>query len=81
VANGHLIEQVLAFSPGFVAPLQPVGQPRVWVSHGTGDVVLPVQLCGRKVVAQLRARGYEVEYVEFDGGHVVTPGLVASDPR
>ena len=79
VANGDLVEQVLAFSPGFLAPLQPVGQPRVWVSHGTADAVLPVELCGRKVVAQLRASGYDVDYFEFEGGHVITPN--SSRPR
>lgn len=78
LANGDLVEEVLAFSPGFLAPPGRIGRPHVWVSHGRADAVLPVDVCGRKVVAQLRAAGYVVEYVEFDGGHVVTPELVAS---
>lgn len=81
VANGDLVGHVLAFSPGFVAPLPRVGCPRVWVSHGRTDVVLPVELCGRRVVTRLRATGYDVEYVEFDGGHVVTPELVGRAVR
>lgn len=78
VANGDLVEQVCAFSPGFCAPLADVGRPAVWVSHGTRDAVLPIDLCGRRVVAQLRREGYAVEYVEFDGAHVVTAELVGA---
>ncbi len=76
LASGDLVEQVLAFSPGFVAPPEQVGRPRIWVSHGTQDAVLPVDVCGRRVVRTLRSAGYEVDYHEFDGGHVVTPPLV-----
>lgn len=78
LANGDLAEAVLAFSPGFLAPPRTVGRPRVWVSHGTADAVLPVDLCGRRVVSGLRAAGYAVDYTEFDGGHVVTPELLSA---
>ncbi len=78
LANGDLADTVLAFSPGFAAPPDQVGQPRVWVSHGVRDEVLPVDPCGRRVVRTLRGAGYEVVYEEFDGGHVVTPGLLGS---
>jgi phospholipase/carboxylesterase len=76
LANGDLADAVLAFSPGFAAPPAHVGRPRVWVAHGTGDRVLPVDRCGRRVAGQLTAAGYDVTYDEFDGGHVITPGLV-----
>jgi phospholipase/carboxylesterase len=76
LANGDLADAVLAFSPGFAAPPARVGRSRVWVSHGTADRVLPVDRCGRRVVAQLSAAGHDVTYEEFDGGHVITPGLV-----
>ena len=78
VANGDLAQAVLAFSPGFLAPPAQVGQPRVWVSHGTGDRVLPVERCGRRVVTTLSRVGYDVTYEEFDGGHVVPPALVGA---
>ena len=77
LANGDLVAQVLAFSPGFAAPPEQVGRPRIWVSHGTEDGVLPVDVCGRRVVRTLRTAGYDVDYHEFAGGHVVTPALVA----
>ncbi len=76
LANGDLFDTVLAFSPGFVAAPGPTGRPRVWISHGTGDRVLPIDRCGRRVVRDLTGSGYDVTYEEFDGGHVVPPGLV-----
>jgi predicted esterase len=78
LANGDLFEGVLAFSPGFYAPPRRVGTPLVWMSHGTGDRVLPVDRCGRPVSRELAAEGYDVTYDEFDGGHVITPELVAA---
>ncbi|HEY6744950.1 MAG TPA: PHB depolymerase family esterase [Mycobacteriales bacterium] len=76
VTNGDLIDAVLAFSPGFLAPLLRVGRPRVYVSHGTADRVLPVDRCGRRVVAELRRDGYDVTYDEFPGGHEVPAGVL-----
>jgi phospholipase/carboxylesterase len=71
VANGELFTHILAFSPGFMAPPRLVGRPRIFVSHGTRDRVLPVDRCGRRVVAQAKEAGYEVEYMEFEGPHTV----------
>jgi phospholipase/carboxylesterase len=78
LANGDLFEALLAFSPGFAAPPGHTGRPRIWISHGTADRVLPVERCGRRVSRDLAAAGYDVTYDEFDGGHVVTPGLVTA---
>jgi phospholipase/carboxylesterase len=78
LANGDLAEAVLAFSPGFATPPRRVGRPRVWISHGTGDRVLPVARCGRRLARELDADGYAVTYEEFDGGHVVRPGDVTA---
>ncbi len=69
--NGDLFGWVLAFSPGFAAPARTVGQPRVYVSHGTGDEVLPIDPCSRRLVPRLQGAGYDVRYEEFDGGHYV----------
>jgi phospholipase/carboxylesterase len=71
VANGDLFTHVLAFSPGFMAPPTLVGRPRLFVSHGRFDRVLPVDVCGRRVATQAQRAGYEVEYVEFEGPHTV----------
>jgi phospholipase/carboxylesterase len=69
--NGDLFSHLIAFSPGFVAPGTPHGQPRIFVSHGTKDKILPITICSRKIVPHLRRTGYEVTYHEFDGGHEI----------
>jgi predicted esterase len=51
------------------------------VAHGTADTVLPVDRCGRRVVASLERRGLPVHYEEFDGGHVVRPDHVVEALR
>jgi phospholipase/carboxylesterase len=71
LANGDLFRWVLAFSPGFAAPHRMAGQPRLFVSHGTRDDVLPIEACSRRLVPRLRRAGYAVQYEEFEGGHVV----------
>ncbi|MFK7091643.1 alpha/beta hydrolase-fold protein, partial [Chromobacterium violaceum] len=76
LANGDLFTHVIAFSPGFIAPITPRGQPKVFISHGNRDEVLPVEPCSRKIVPRLRRAEYEVMYDEFDGGHAI-PGEVA----
>ena len=78
LTNGDLFSHVLAFSPGFAAPATRRGRPRVFVSHGTRDRVLPIDACGRRLVSELRQTGYHVRYQEFDGGHAV-PAAVARD--
>ncbi len=75
IANGDLFSHVLAFSPGFLAPAGQTGSPRIFVSHGTQDGWLPIDRCSRRIVPQLERAGYEVRYREFEGGHVVPPGI------
>jgi phospholipase/carboxylesterase len=67
---------VLAFSPGFMAPPGQTGKPRLFVSHGTQDTVLPIDRCSRRIVPLVERAGYDVRYVEFDGGHTVPPEIV-----
>lgn len=69
--NGDLFSHVLAFSPGFVASRAPLGRPRVFVSHGTGDEILPIASTSRRLVPALDRAGYAVRYREFDGPHTV----------
>lgn len=58
---------LIALSPGFAAPVAPRGQPKISVSHGTGDRVLPISHCSRRVATMLW--GHEVDQREFEGGH------------
>ena len=78
LTNGDLFTHVLAFSPGFASPANYRGRPRVFVSHGTRDGVLPIRDTSRRIVPQLKRAGYEVRYREFDGPHTV-PRSVARE--
>jgi predicted esterase len=71
LTNGDLFSEVLAFSPGMLNVPRRRGRPRIYVSHGRDDRVLPVATCGRRIARMLRDDGYDVAYHEFDGGHVV----------
>ncbi|MCI4065789.1 phospholipase [Micromonospora sp. R77] len=75
LTNGDLVDAVLAFSPGFAAPLVTHGRPRIFVAHGTDDRVLPVDPCSRRLVPRLRSLGHPVEYAEFAGGHEVPAAI------
>ncbi len=78
VTNGELFSHILAFSPGFAAPVETHGSPRIFVSHGVGDRVLPIDACSRRLVPALQKAGYDVDYREFDGGHSVPPEMVSA---
>ena len=77
LANGDLFSHIVAFSPGFASPPVQEGEPRIYVSHGTSDNVLPIEVCSRRLVPRLRRAGYEVVYREFADGHVVPPAIVS----
>jgi predicted esterase len=72
--NGLMFSDILAFSPGFMAPLRREGVPRVFVSHGTEDKVLPVARAAA-IAQRLAQEGYDVAYEEFDGAHIVSPTI------
>lgn len=69
--NGDLFTHILAFSPGFVVPAPPHGDPRLFISHGTDDRILPIAMCSRTFAPILEQSGYDVLYREFDGPHTV----------
>jgi phospholipase/carboxylesterase len=78
LGNGDLFTHVIAFSPGFMTPSPPRGQPRIFISHGTQDPVLPIDVCSRKIVPRLKDYGYEVAYHEFPGPHSIPPDVARS---
>lgn len=78
LANGDLFTHIIAFSPGFIAQIAPHGQPKVFISHGTHDDVLPIDTCSRTIAARLRQAKYDIAYREFDGGHEI-PAAIAEE--
>lgn len=77
IGNGSLFKCILAFSPGFLMPMCIEDNPRVYVSHGIRDEVLPIDPCGRRVASLLRQYRLELRYREFDGPHTVPPEVKA----
>ena len=71
-----LFSRIVAFSPGFVVSRTPTGKPKIFITHGTGDTVLPIDQTSRVIVPALRNAGYDVEYHEFAGGHAVPSDLL-----
>jgi phospholipase/carboxylesterase len=76
VTNGTLFRDILAFSPGFMAPARQADTPRIFISHGLDDEVLPIEPCSRHIVPRLKGAGYDVDYREFPDGHIVPPDMV-----
>jgi phospholipase/carboxylesterase len=73
--NGDLFQRIIAFSPGFVVDGSATGKPRIFISHGTADTILPIDRCSRAIVPRLRKRGYDIIFREFGGGHEVPPAI------
>lgn len=76
LTNGDLFRQIVAFSPGFSSPAEKQGKPRIFVSHGTEDDMLPIEQTSRRIVPRLENDGYTVLYREFDGPHTIPPEII-----
>ena len=75
LTNGDFFSRVVAFSPCILAPASRVGRPKIFISHGTEDRILPIENCGRRLASQLASTGYEVDFREFTGPHTVPPDM------
>lgn len=71
IANGNLFTHILAFSPGFMAPPRQEGNPRIFISHGVHDRILPIDNASRSIAGRLKKARYRLTYREFDGPHAV----------
>jgi phospholipase/carboxylesterase len=75
LTNGDLFKYIIAFSPGFSYVIDNHGDPAVFISHGVHDRILPINSCSRRIVPQLKKRGLQVIYHEFDGEHEMPPNI------
>ncbi len=80
LTNGDLFSRLVAFSPGYIpessSPWR--GSPKIFISHGRQDPVLPIDAASRVIVSDLQSQQYDVTYMEFDGGHDVPPAILTS---
>ena len=77
LCNGDLFQKIVAFSPGFIVPDEWVGEPKVFLSHGRSDPILPIEITSRRIIVQLQRGGYSVTLREFDGVHEVPAAVRA----
>ncbi|HVH57230.1 MAG TPA: alpha/beta hydrolase-fold protein [Vicinamibacterales bacterium] len=73
--NGDLFRRIIAWSPGFFVGGESHGKPRLFISHGTADQILPIDRCSRVIVPALKKAGYDVTFRQFDGGHEMPPTI------
>lgn len=76
-ANGHVVTHMIVSSAGFMSVLMQDGAPKIFISHGTMDEQIPIDRSGRAHSAKLRAAGYDVTYVEYDGPHAWQPAIAS----
>lgn len=75
IAAGDVFGHLMAFSPGVMEPYAVRGKPRIFISHGTNDHVMPIDDTSRTFVPRLRKLGYDVTYREFEGRHQLPPPI------
>jgi phospholipase/carboxylesterase len=75
-ANGDLFNKIVAFAPGDLLEVTPVGLPPIAIAHGNEDPILSFNYAWDSIAPRLRAAGHAVEFHSFSGGHAVS--LVAA---
>jgi phospholipase/carboxylesterase len=76
ITNGDIASHVIALSGGFMSIFTQEGAPKVFIAHGLVDEQLPIETSGRANATKLKAAGYDVQYVEFNGLHAIQPVIV-----
>ena len=76
ITFGDQFKHVIAMSPGVMQPMAARGKPRIFISHGTGDPIMPIDETSRKFVPKLKGLGYDVTYREYEGRHSPSPPVV-----
>jgi predicted esterase len=60
---------MVAFSPGLQLPATDTYKTPLYLTQGYRDDVLPKDVTSNPIAEQLAAKGYEVTFRKFDGGH------------
>jgi phospholipase/carboxylesterase len=69
LGTGDTFGKIMAFSPGVMRPAEVHGKPKIFISHGLSDPIMPIDETSRKFVPRLKGLGYEVTYREYEGRH------------
>jgi phospholipase/carboxylesterase len=76
ISFGDQFRHVIAMSPGVMQPLAVRGRPRIFISHGISDPIMPIDVTSRVFVPKLKSLGYDVTYREYEGRHAPSPPVV-----
>ena len=76
LSNGETVSHVIALSGGFMNLYVPRGRPLVFIAHSPEDEQLPMDTSGLYHYHELKKAGYDVEFLEFHGRHVIHPHVV-----
>lgn len=76
LAYGDTFNHLIVIAGGMMSPLRRKGKPRIFLAHGTKDQQMPIDRTARLFRKQLKADGYDVTLVEYDGGHGTPPEVV-----
>jgi phospholipase/carboxylesterase len=76
LGTGDTFGKIMAFSPGVMRPAEVHGKPKIFISHGISDPIMPIDVTSRVFVPRLKGLGYDVTYREYEGRHGVTPEVV-----
>jgi len=76
ISVGDQFSRIISMSPGVMQPFDARGKPKIFISHGTADQTMPIDVTSRKFVPRLKALGYDVTYREYEGRHSPSPPIV-----
>jgi poly(3-hydroxybutyrate) depolymerase len=71
LAYGNSFKHVMVFAGGLMIPFRYEGKPRLFFAHGVDDTQMPIDRTARRFVPDLKKKGYDVTYREYQGGHRV----------
>ena len=67
--NANLFANIIALSPGFMMPIHNRARSRVFLAHGLDDTMLPAKVTSSEFAPALKALGFDVTLVLYNGGH------------
>ena len=76
ISYGDQFGKIISMSPGVMQPIEARGKPKIFISHGIADPVMPIDQTSRQFVPKLKSLGYDVTYREYDGRHSPSPPVV-----